>query len=200
MPLPCHKLAPRCVTQWACLLSLIVAVFMLLSTGLVFAESGTSKPNGLLTQHNAVDRLHVSSDKMIAEQDAAVVEFIGNVKATQNDSTLLADAVKVFFDTSASKKQDGRRVTKLVATGNVEYTAGDRQAVADKAVYTTADEVLVLTGKAPKLLTGSSWISGKTITLFRLDGRVMVESGGTKRVQAFFDAQDQNRLEDVQHN
>ncbi|WDP93137.1 MAG: hypothetical protein HUN04_02490 [Desulfobacter sp.] len=137
--------------------------------------------------------LHVISDEMIAEQNNSTVEFIGNVKATREDSVLLADSVKVFFHTSETRKEGQSNVKKIVATGNVEYTAGERKALADKAVYTTADEVLVLTGESPKLLTGKSWVTGKKITLFRLEERVMVESDGRKRVQAFFDSQDQNR-------
>lgn len=137
--------------------------------------------------------LHVVSDEMIAEQGQSMVEFIGNVKATRADAILLADSIKVFFHTSETKKEGQSNVRKIVATGNVEYTAGDRKAFADKAVYTTGDEILVLTGKSPKLLTGKSYVTGKKITLFRLEERVMVESEGSKRVQAFFDAQDQNQ-------
>ena len=137
--------------------------------------------------------LHVVSDEMIAEQGNSMVEFIGNVKATREDSVLLADSVKVFFHTSETRKEGQSNVKQIIATGNVKYTAGERKALADKAVYTTGDEVLVLTGDAPKLLTGKSWITGKKITLYRLEERVMVESSGSKRVQAFFDSSDQNQ-------
>jgi lipopolysaccharide export system protein LptA len=137
--------------------------------------------------------LHVISDEMIAEQSKSMVEFIGNVKATREDSVLTADSVKVYFHTSETKKQGQGNVKKIVATGHVEYTGGERKAYADKAVYTTGDEILVLTGQSPKLLTGKSWITGRKITLYRLEERVLVESGGQKRVQAFFDSQDQNQ-------
>ncbi|PIE61936.1 MAG: hypothetical protein CSA29_00780 [Desulfobacterales bacterium] len=181
------------MTTVRCIISLIVAAPIILSAIFASAESSAPQPNPFLTQRTASRFLKVISDKMIAEQNAGVVEFIGNVKATQQDSTLVADSVRIFLKASESKQDNLSNIKKMVATGNVEYTAGDRKAMADKAVYTIADEVLVLTGKAPKLLTGNSWISGKKITLFRLDGRVMVESDRTKRVQAVFDAQDQKR-------
>ena len=144
--------------------------------------------------------LEVTSDKLIAEQGNAMVEFIGNVRATQDDAVLLADSVKIFIK---SEKTDSKKkvpkaddfsqgnVDKIVATGHVQYTLGDRKALADKAVYTADDQKLVLTGDNPKLLTGKSWVAGKRITLFRSQERVIVESDGKKRVQAFFDAQDQ---------
>ena len=137
--------------------------------------------------------LHVVSDEMIAEQGASMVEFIGNVRATREDSVLLAESVKIYFHNSDTREDGQNNVKQIVATGNVRYTAGERKAFADKAVYTADNEVLVLTGKSPKLLTGKSWVTGKKITLFRLEERVMVESDGKNRVQAFFDSQDQNQ-------
>ena len=146
------------------------------------------------TEKKAMEsNLHVISDEMIAEQSKSMVEFIGNVKATREDSILLAESVKVFFHTSETKKEGQSNVKQIVATGNVRYTAGERKAFADKAVYTADTEVLVLTGESPKLLTGKSWVTGKKITLYRLEERVMVESDGKNRVQAFFDSEDQNQ-------
>lgn len=143
--------------------------------------------------------LHVTSDQMVAQQNNSMVEFIGNVRATRDDAVLLAESVKVFFHPrkSGETRDKGQgNVEKIIASGKVEYTAGDRKALADQAVYTTSDEKLVLTGKSPKLLTGKSWVTGRKITLFRLEERVMVESDGKTRVQAFFDSEDQKKGKD----
>ncbi|WP_299978238.1 LptA/OstA family protein [Desulfobacula sp.] len=136
--------------------------------------------------------LHVISDKMIAQKDASMVEFIGNVKATRLDSIVFADSIKLYFVDDKTDKDSSAQsnVKKIVSTGNVRYTAGERKAFADKAVYTTHDEILVLTGKSPKLITGSSFVTGKKITLFRNQEKVIVESDGTKRVEAFFNPED----------
>lgn len=136
--------------------------------------------------------LHVISDQMIAVRDTSMVEFIGNVKATRLDGVLLADSVKVFFNEASGKENDTPQsnIKKVVATGNVRGTSGDRKAFADKAVYTAEDDVLVLTGKSPKLVTGSSFVTGKKITWFRLQDKVTVESDGTNRVEALFNPED----------
>lgn len=135
--------------------------------------------------------LHVVSDKMIAKQEASVVEFIGNVKATRLDSVVFADSIQVFFHDDTSPSADSRNtVKKIISTGNVTYTAGDRKAFADKAVYTTSDEVLILTGKSAKLETGTSFVTGKKITLYRIEDKVIVESDGTDRVEALFTPED----------
>ncbi|MBA3012446.1 MAG: hypothetical protein FP812_19750 [Desulfobacula sp.] len=137
--------------------------------------------------------LHVISDQMIAQKDASMVEFIGNVKATREDAIILADSIKVFIHPAGTQKEGKNDLQKIIATGNVEYTAGERKAFADKAVYTTEDEILVLTGKAPRLVTGTSHVTGKKITLFRNEDRAMVESDGKTRVQAIFNPEDQKK-------
>ena len=168
---------------------LIMLILILFFSQTVWAQQ---EKDGIEKKAGA-SNLHVISDEMIAEQGQSMVEFIGNVRATREDAVLMADSVKVYFHTSETKKDAQSNVKQIIATGNVEYTAGDRKAYADKAVYTTGEEVLVLTGDAPKLLTGKSWITGKKITLYKLEERVIVQSGSQKRVQAFFDSQDQNQ-------
>ena len=136
------------------------------------------------------DQVHVVSDKMVAQKDTAMVEFIGHVKATSVDSIVYADSIKIYFTDKGKNTADQNNVKKIVSTGNVKYTAGERNAIADKAVYTTRDRVLVLTGNSPKLITGSSFVTGKKITLFRETDKVIVESDGTKKVEAFFNPED----------
>ncbi len=139
--------------------------------------------------------LQVESDTMVAHQESAMVEFIGNVQVTQEDIVITAQSIKIFFHTG----EDGTRppsgtgqnqVREIVATDQVSYTSKDQKAFADKAVFTTADQVLILTGNAPKLQTGTSWVTGEKITLYGKEDRVVVESGSRKRVQALFTPQD----------
>ena len=139
------------------------------------------------------DTLNVTSDKMVAEKNQSTVEFTGNVKVVRADSILLAESVKVFFHPSETKEKGQSSIKRILAKGHVEYTEGEDKAYSDQADYNMVDEVLVLTGEKAKLLTGKSWITGKKITLYKSDGRVVVESAKDSRVNAFFDSQDQNR-------
>ena len=129
---------------------------------------------------------------MTAQKDGLMVEFIGNVKASSKDSIVFADSIKIYFVDNKTDTDNYAQsnVKKIISKGNVRYSAGERKAFADKATYTTHDEILVLTGKSPKLITGSSFVTGKKITLFRKQDKVIVESQGTKRVEAFFDPED----------
>lgn len=142
--------------------------------------------------------LHIVADKMLTKKDGAVVEFIGNVKATRLDSIVCADSMEIYFSEKDTDSGNGRagnksaknRIKKIISTGNVRYSEGDRKAFADKAFYATKEDVLVLTGNSPKLMTGKSFVSGKKITLFRLQDKVIVESDASKKVEALFHPED----------
>lgn len=168
----------------------IIGVFLL---ALVPPSSAGDRP-GTGRNLSLETPLHITADRMIAHQHEAVVEFIGNVRADQDNAVLMAESIKIFLyptppDTGTEPGTSGR-IKEIVASGNVEYTAGDRHAFADKAVYTSEDNILILTGKEVRLLTGTSWVSGTKITLFREQDRVLVESDGKNRVQALFNPED----------
>lgn len=167
----------------------IIGLLVIAMVPLVSAEEKTG-PDPALSPEKP---LHITADKMVAHQEASLVEFIGNVRAKQEDALIVADSIKLFLHPSQPDTEnttDANRIKQIVATDNVEYTAGDRQAFADKAVYTAADDTLVLTGRDVRLLTGTSWVSGTKITLFRKQDRVMVESDAENRVQALFNPED----------
>ncbi len=174
------------------ILTSISPVLIFVSTLMGLLLFCTALPAGSQTADPPPEEpLHIESDRMIARKDQSMVEFIGNVKARRLNSLLLADSMKIFFmDEPAADENSQTRIKQIISTGNVEYTEGNRKGFADKAVYSTADETLILTGTSPRLVTGSSFITGKKITLFRNQDRVVVESDGSQRVEALFNPED----------
>ncbi len=168
-------------------------VLLLLLIFLLTPVSFAAQENKTADAKQTPADLKITSDKMVASKDQSMVEFMGKVKAVRADSVLWADSVKVFFYTSETQKQGQSKLKRIIATGNVEYTQGTHKAFSDQADYDTAKEILILTGEQARLLTGKSWITGKKITLFKAQDRVVVESTEKTRVEAFFDAQDQDR-------
>jgi len=125
------------------------------------------------------------------------VEFTGNVVATRLDATIYANNVKVLLYSQAEKEsraakgdtqKDDDNVKQLIASGNVKVIQEDTTATADKAVYNTTEKTIVLTGKAPTVMSGKNYVIGKKITLFQDTRRVVVEGGTARRVDAFFDS------------
>jgi lipopolysaccharide export system protein LptA len=174
---------------------LVTLLFFLNGTG--FADTASTPPpsdNQKLADQKITDtKLNVTADKMVAQKNSSMVEFIGNVKATRGDTIIFADSIKVFIHPAKTKHQGKNDLKKIIAAGNVEYTAGERKAFADKAVYTTKDEILILTGKTARLITGKSHVTGKKITLFRNEDKAIVESDGRTRVQAVFNPEDKEK-------
>ncbi|MCK5096931.1 MAG: hypothetical protein KAR45_02450 [Desulfobacteraceae bacterium] len=124
--------------------------------------------------------VNVTADSMLAKEKNSTVEFKGNVVVTSEDSIIHADVITMFFtnETEKNKKKiekQNRKIEKIIALGNVEYFSGERKAFADKAVYTYENEVLVLTGDMPKVITGKNSVTGKKITVFQQNGRIVIE-------------------------
>lgn len=134
--------------------------------------------------------IHVTSDKLISYNKAGYAEFIGNVTATQKDTVITADRLKVIFKKDIANKGplsvDEESIHELIAKGNVKIKFDNRVAVTQQAVYNTDTMVLVLTGDGSRITSGKDSISGEKITFYRADGRVNVESGNKKRVEAVF--------------
>ena len=136
------------------------------------------------------DIIHVTSDKLISYNKAGYAEFIGNVTATQKDTVITADRLKVIFKKGIAGKGplsvNEESIHEIIAKGHVKIKFDNRVAVTQQAVYNTSTKVLVLTGDGSRIASGKDSISGEKITFYRADGRVNVESGNKNRVEAVF--------------
>lgn len=135
-------------------------------------------------------KIYITSDSLVSGNDAKYAEFIGNVKATQGSDVITTDRLKIFFKKTPQSNDNlimnQESIVKIVANGNVTIHFDNKVAVAEQAVYITATRVLVLSGPNSKIVSGSDSVAGEKITIYRADGRINVESGGEKRVNAVF--------------
>ncbi len=168
------------------------AAFMLIA-GPVTIPSGYAdeKPRDTDTRNLAKDqKIHITANKLISDNDADYAEFIGNVRATQGDTVITADRLKIFAkrnpDNKVTPGLGTESINKIIASGNVKINFDNRVAVTPQAVYNTETGVLVLSGDNSRIVSGNDSISGEKITLYRTTGRIIVESSGEKRVEAVF--------------
>ncbi len=96
------------------------------------------------------------------------VRFTGGVRAVRGPVVLTCDQLDVRY-------ADADRMEQAVATGNVEVVRDERRATGDKAVLTTVDGRIELTG-SPTLAEGPNTLTGKRIELFLDDERVRCEA------------------------
>ncbi len=127
------------------------------------------------------EEIHISADRMLSDTQAQYVEFTGNVKATQGDTDIQAKRLKIFYHKDKKGERPGGMIEKITASGAVRIKFDDKLAQTQEAVYTTDNEVLVLSGPDSKVSSGQEYISGSKITVNRKTGQIQVE-GSVKGV------------------
>ena len=174
----------KVLQYWAVLFLLIFCFLM----HMAHADDTSRNPKNKSPGGNGA--IHITSDKLIADKKAGYAEFIGHVKATQEESVITSDRLKIFYKKNIANKGalsvSGESIHKIVAKGNVEIKFDNRVATAQQAIYNTETMVLVLSGNNSKIISENESISGEKITFYRIDGRINVESGNKKRVEAVF--------------
>ena len=174
----------KALRYWAVFLSLIFCLVI----HMAYANDTARNPKQKSPGKN--EAIHITSDRLAADNQAGYAEFIGNVKATQGDTVITSDKLKIFYKKNIANKGplsvNEESIHKIVADGNVEIKFDNRVATAHQAVYNTETMVLVLSGNNSKIISDKDSISGEKITFYRTDGRINVESGNKKRVEAVF--------------
>lgn len=160
-------------------LCLAAAWFLLSAGGALAADPGAANP------------VHITADRLLADMDGRTAEFIGDVRAEQGTTIITAARLKVFYAPSAEGQAPAQGagqgdIERLEASGQVKILFEDRVAEADEAVYTAADRILVLTGKAASITSGPNTVVGGRIILHRDENRITVEKTADGRVKAVF--------------
>lgn len=166
------------------------AVFVL-SLLAVFPYDAVSQTPGASADNEA--GVHITADQMTSRQEDRFVEFSGNVRATQGGTVILSDTLTIHFKpgTSFSADADGEgnsdSVEKLVAQGNVIIEHENRTAFCEKAVYTSSDGLLVLTGEEVLVQEDGGSIKGRKVIFNRNSGEITVKGETGSRVEAVFE-------------
>jgi len=179
----------RCNPRTYRFLSALAAAFWATVVFTAFSALAADTPPDQ-NQDNADQKIHITSDSLVTDNETKYAEFIGNVRANQGPNIITSERLKVYFKNTLNKVENqvaGKdSIEKIVANGNVTINFDNKVAVAQEAVYITDTRILVLTGANSKITSGNDSISGEKITLYRADGRINVESGAKKRVEAVF--------------
>ncbi len=169
-----------------------ISIFMfsaVFSPAAAFAEEQKPAEN----QQPPEEPIQITADKLESNAEEKYAEFSGNVKASQGNFKITADTLRIYYsgDLINSEKQASNedRLKKIVAKGNVEIVSEQYEAKANEAQYDVETMIVVLAGENSTVTSGKNSISGSKITLYRADGRVKVEGGPHKRVNAIFFSQ-----------
>ena len=138
--------------------------------------------------NNESNRIRITSDKLNADIDAGEIEFVGNVKATQADTVITSDRLKIIYDPDTIKyKTPGNKIESIkniIAKGHVKIVTEDIVAETDRAEYIIKSRIFILLGEQSRIRQGGHSITGTKITLYRTEGKLSVESKGENRIKA----------------
>jgi len=155
----------------------ITALALLLAAASCIAAEEPSEP------------INIEANRMISQENANSVVFIGNVDARQGKLTIRADEMTVYY-TEKKTNQDktdktSSQMEKLNCKNNVKITQGDWLGTGDRMDYTAKERKVVLTGNA-KAWQGQNMVAGKTIIYYLDEKRSVVEpdATGKDRVRA----------------
>jgi len=119
--------------------------------------------------------IDVTSDTVEANQKQNMVMFKGNVVAKQEDITLYANMIVVYYNPETKKLKEIR------AVGEVRIVQLDRRATGQKATFEQDENRVVLEGDAV-LREGENVIRGERVIYYVDEGRSVVEAGKGGRV------------------
>ncbi len=144
-------------------------------------------------------RTHVTADKFVAQFDSMgqISHVHGEARAhvvtteppqnnvPQPERVSTSDSIDGYF-------RPGTGIETLLQTGHFTYQAGTQQAFAERARYTPADQILLLTG-APRVLDSGMATTARTVKLNRATGDGFAE-GGVKTTYSDLKAQPNGAL------
>jgi lipopolysaccharide export system protein LptA len=136
-------------------------------------------------------RIDIRSDRLQVDNEKRVAEFSGSVVARQQSTVIEADRLLVHYTENGGETVES--LEKIVASGNVRIRFENGLAETPEAVYTIKTRVFVLNGAGSRVTSGNSHIVGEKITLRRDEGRITVEGGSSRQVEAIFYPEDENK-------
>jgi lipopolysaccharide export system protein LptA len=168
-----------------------IAVIVLATVCLCIAP--TARAAGLFAPGGSPDSkapIEIVSDRMVANTTEKWADFLGSVMATQGKFSMTADSLRIYYEGDLMNAAAGggaqNRIRQLEAVGRVKIVTDQYTAETERAEYVPASDVLTLSGKTSRVVSGKNTLTGSKIVLNRSEGRALVESAEGERVKAVF--------------
>jgi len=121
--------------------------------------------------------ISIKSNELVTDSKGRTATFIGKVQAKQDDITIYADKLVVYYS------EKGGEVDRVEAFGNVRIVQLNRIGTAGHAVYQNKEGKISLYDN-PRVNQGRDVVSGKVITYFITEEKSVVTGGPDSRVNA----------------
>jgi lipopolysaccharide export system protein LptA len=134
-----------------------LVIFFLLSTN-VFSEEAQRIEGPII----------ITSEKLIADNQAHTALFENSVVARTTDMTIYADRMLVYY------AEDTGSVTKIEAAGGVKLIKGNSVITSKEATYYADEEKVIFTGE-PRAVEDENVVTGSKMTYLLNEDRYLVE-------------------------
>lgn len=167
---------------------LILSTMILLTAqGLVWGQDGQSSK---WLKEGRGKPIEIVSDRLDAYKEQDLVQFSGNVIATQGERVIKSDTLMLYFKkkaispkATADKAVKAGEMDRIVAKGDVRITEKDRIVTGQQAVFYNDEQRIVVTGN-PVMREGENVVTGDQVIVLLNEDRGIVEGAGGKRVTA----------------
>lgn len=154
---------------------ILFTVCVLLTAALAWAAPQSS--TRVVKKDRSSSPITVKSDQLQAYNDSKLAVFTGRVVAHQDDVTIYADRLEVYYGESSDE------VDKIIAIGNVRILQTNRIGTGGHALYESKLGKITLTVN-PRVTQDQDTVTGKEIIYYLDDQRSEVHSGEHTRVEA----------------
>jgi lipopolysaccharide export system protein LptA len=158
------------------LLALVTAVPPALEAAQAKEEAGKKSATGGF-ELNQKDPIYISSDWMEVDQKKNTITYKGRVVMVQADMTMRSDSLTAHYD------PEMKRMSQIIAMGQVNATQGNRVATGEKAVFDDKAKTVTLTGN-PVMRQGNNQVTGTRVIYYMDQDRAVAEGDGKIRVRA----------------
>ena len=128
--------------------------------------------------------INIEANRMVSQENANSVVFLGNVDARQGKLTIRADEMTVYYIEKKTNQEKNDKTSsqmeKLTCKNNVKITQDDWLGTGDRMDYTAKERKVILTGNA-KAWQGQNMVAGKTIIYYLDEKRSVVEQDETTK-------------------
>jgi lipopolysaccharide export system protein LptA len=142
--------------------------------------------------------IHPAADNMVLLDAERVQLWTGRVEILQGENRMRADEVKIYHlpgrgdapaAPNAAPGSSWGEVDRMEAVGNIYFVTPTQTIKGDRAVYTRADDTIVVTGDV-MLLQGENVLTGNRLVIEITAGRSSMQatatSGSKGRVKGVF--------------
>jgi len=164
----------------------LAAMVLLAAQGPLWGQDKRSK----LMKGGENKPIEIVSDRLDAYREKDLIQFSGNVVATQGDRVIKSDALELYFkkkaEGSGAAAGDAAKagdIDRIVAKGNVRITEKERIVTGEQAVFLSDEQRIVVTGN-PVMREGNNVIAGDRVVVHLNENRGVVEGTTGKRVTA----------------